>query len=61
MKEIGYGIDYQYSHNFGNNFSEQEYLPEEISKSKFYEPGDNKRENEIRGRLKTLWRDKYGY
>ena len=61
MKEIGYGRDYQYSHNFENNFSEQEYLPKEISKSKFYEPGDNKRENEIRNRLTMLWKDKYDY
>ncbi len=61
MKEIGYGKNYQYAHNFENNFSEQEYLPEAISKTKFYEPGDNKRENEIRVRLKTLWGDKYEY
>ncbi|MFH1321775.1 MAG: replication-associated recombination protein A [Bacteroidota bacterium] len=61
MKELGYGKDYQYAHSFKGNFSEQEYLPDEISGNKFYEPGDNTREKEIRERLKGLWRGKYEY
>jgi putative ATPase len=61
MKELGYGDEYQYSHSYANNFSEQEYLPEALSTTKFYEPGSNARENEMRTFLKNRWKDKYGY
>jgi len=61
MKELGYGEEYQYSHNYANNFSEQEYLPEEIKNTAFYKPGNNARENEMRTFLKNRWKDKYGY
>lgn len=60
MKEIGYGADYKYSHSYDGNFAEQEYLPEEISKTRLYEPGRNAKENSIREWLKKLW-VKYGY
>jgi len=61
MKELGYGEEYQYSHNYANNFSEQEYLPDEIKNTPFYKPGNNARENEIRNFLKNRWKDKYDY
>ncbi|MCB0775231.1 MAG: replication-associated recombination protein A [Chitinophagaceae bacterium] len=61
MKNMGYGKDYQYSHNYKDNFSEQEYLPEEISGTKFYTPGENAREEELRKFLKNLWKEKYKY
>lgn len=61
MKDIGYGKDYQYSHDYSSSFSKQEYLPESISGSKFYEPGNNTREKEMRDYLKKLWADKYNY
>lgn len=61
MKELGYGEAYQYSHDYANNFSEQEYLPDAVVATKFYEPGSNARENEIRTFLKNRWKDKYGY
>jgi putative ATPase len=61
MKELGYGEEYQYSHNYANNFSEQEYLPDEIKNTAFYKPGNNARENELRAFLKNRWKDKYGY
>ncbi|MEX1189569.1 MAG: replication-associated recombination protein A [Bacteroidia bacterium] len=61
MKELGYGADYQYAHNYLGNFTNQEYLPEELSGTTLYQPGDNKREMEIRGFLKSRWKDKYGY
>src|SRR5688572_7489612 len=61
MKNMGYGKDYKYSHSFEGNFSEQEYLPKEISGTKFYDPGKNAREEELRKFLKGLWKDKYGY
>jgi len=61
MKEQGYGKGYEYSHQYEQNFSNQEYLPEEISGMKFYDPGNNPREEELRKRLKALWGDKYGY
>ena len=61
MKELGYGEEYQYSHDYSNNFSEQEYLPEAIQETKFYDPGANSRENGTREFLKNRWKDKYGY
>jgi len=61
MKELGYGEEYQYSHNYANNFSEQEYLPDAIKETKFYDPGSNSRENGTREFLKNRWKDKYGY
>jgi putative ATPase len=61
MKELGYGEEYQYSHNYANNFSEQEFLPEAIQETKFYEPGSNSRENGVREFLKNRWKDKYNY
>lgn len=61
MKDIGYGKDYKYSHAYKGNFEEQEYLPDVIKGTKFYEPGNNTRENELRKYLQNLWRDKYGY
>jgi len=61
MKNLNYGKDYAYAHNYENNFSPQEYLPKEISGTSFYKPGNNAREAELRKNLKTLWKDKYGY
>lgn len=61
MKNLGYGKDYQYSHSYEGNFSNQEYLPKEISGTKFYDPGKNAREEELRKFLKNLWKEKYGY
>ena len=61
MKELGYGEEYKYSHDFANNFAEQEFLPNEISETTFFEPGENAREKEIRQFLKNRWKNKYGY
>ena len=61
MKNIGYGKDYKYAHDYEKNFIEQEFLPDKLSNSTFYEPQDNARENELRLRLRALWKKKYGY
>ena len=61
MKSIGYGKNYKYAHDYSQNFVEQEFLPEKLKGTKFYHPNDNPRENEIRARLKSLWKKKYGY
>ena len=61
MKELGYHDGYRYAHDFEGNFAEQEFLPETIGGSVFYQPGDNPKENEMRRRLQQLWKDKYGY
>ena len=61
MKNLDYGKGYQYSHSFENNFSLQEYLPAEIAGTKFYDPGKNAREEELRKFLRALWGEKYGY
>jgi putative ATPase len=61
MKDIGYHKGYKYAHSFENNFVEMEYLPEKIKGKKFYDPGKNKREDEIRQWLRSLWGKKYEY
>lgn len=61
MKDLDYGKDYQYSHNYEGNFVNQEYLPDEISNTKLYEPGNNSRENNFRETLKRRWKGKYNY
>ena len=61
MKNMDYGKGYQYSHSYENNFSKQEYLPDAISGKKFYDPGKNAREEELRKFLKSRWGDKYNY
>lgn len=61
MKELGYGEDYKYSHDYANNFVDQEFLPYEISGTVFYEPGENAREKGIREFLKNRWQLKYNY
>lgn len=61
MKNLDYGKNYEYSHSYENNFSPQEYLPKEIAGTKFYDPGKNAREEELRKFLKNLWKDKYNY
>lgn len=61
MKNLNYGKGYKYSHSYEGNFSAQEYLPDALSGTKFYEPGKNAREEELRKFLKMLWKDKYGY
>jgi putative ATPase len=61
MKDIGYGKNYKYAHQYDNNFIDLEFLPENIKGNKFYEPGNNPRENDIRARLKALWKKKYNY
>lgn len=61
MKELGYGDDYQYAHNYENNFAEHEFLPEAIINTKLYDPGNNARENTQREFLKQRWKEKYGY
>jgi len=61
MKQLDYGKGYQYSHSYDNNFSAQEYLPDEIAGTTFYDPGRNAREEELRRYLKNLWKEKYKY
>src|SRR5690554_3815306 len=61
MKELGYGEDYQYPHDFNGNFTPNNYLPEEIEGKQLYNPGDNPREREFRNRLKDWWKSRYGY
>ncbi len=61
MKELGYGEDYQYAHDYDNNFIPHEFLPDDIKNTKLYEPGNNTRENAQREFLKARWKDKYNY
>jgi putative ATPase len=61
MKDLDYGKGYQYAHDFRNNFVAMEFLPDAIKETKFYEPGKNTREEELRNYLKKLWDMKYNY
>ena len=61
MKRLGYGNNYKYAHNYESNFTEQEFLPDEIKGTRFYDPGKNPREEELRKFLRSLWQNKYDY
>lgn len=61
MKKLDYGKGYQYAHGYEGNFVNMEFLPEKISGTKFYDPGNNAREEELRKYLRSLWKEKYGY
>jgi putative ATPase len=61
MKKLDYGKGYKYSHDYEGNFSSQEYLPPPLTGRKFFNPGQNAREEELRKFLKGMWKDKYGY
>jgi len=61
MKQLGYGQEYQYAHDYPGNFVQQEFLPEQLSGTTFYHPGDNPAEHKIRERLRQQWGEKYGY
>lgn len=61
MKELGYGDEYKYAHDYANNFAEQEFLPKEISGTAFYKPSEYSRERDLKEFLKQRWGKKYGY
>lgn len=61
MKKLGYGKNYKYAHDYERNFVEQEFLPDELSGTMFYEPGKTPREEELRKFLRSLWKGKYNY
>jgi putative ATPase len=61
MKDLNYGQNYKYAHDYENNFVAQEFMPKELSGKKLYDPGKNARENELRKNLQNLWGKKYGY
>ena len=61
MKELDYGKDYRYAHQYKGNFVEQEFLPESLKDTKLFDPQANAAEEKIRERLKALWKEKYGY
>ena len=60
MKELDYGKDYKYAHDFKSNFTEQEFLPEDIENTTFYKPSINPYENRLKDYLSKLWNGKYG-
>jgi len=61
MKDLGYGKEYQYAHAYQGSFADQEFLPEEISNTKIFNPGENSREKEITKWLSSRWKKKYNY
>jgi len=61
MKDQGYSKGYKYAHDYSGNFAEMEFLPDELRGTSFYDPGQNPREEDIRKRLRALWKQKYGY
>ena len=61
MKQLGYHEGYKYAHDYAGNFVEQEFLPDALRGTKFYEPGQNPREEETRRQLRAHWKEKYNY
>ncbi|MCX7798063.1 MAG: replication-associated recombination protein A [Melioribacter sp.] len=61
MKELGYGNEYKYPHEYKNHFVEEDYLPEELKTKQYYIPTENGIEKNIKERLKNLWCNKKKY
>lgn len=61
MKDLGYGAEYKYAHDYEHNFVAEEFLPDEIAGTTFYVPGKNPREVTLRDFLKKRWQDKYNF
>jgi putative ATPase len=61
MKDLKYGEDYKYAHAYENNFTDLEFLPEALSGTTVYQPGNNQREKEVSENLRKMWKEKYGY
>lgn len=61
MKDLGYGQEYKYAHDYQNNFVNAEFLPDEITGTTFYKPGNNAREKNLSDFLKNRWKDKYDF
>ena len=61
MKDLDYGKNYKYAHDYQGNFISEEFLPDTLIKTKIYNPGNNARENKFREELKKMWGDKYDY
>jgi putative ATPase len=61
MKNLGYGKEYKYAHSFEGNFVQDNFLPDNIKGTVFYDPGTNSKEEEIRKKLSVMWKDVYNY
>ncbi len=61
MKDIGYGKDYKYAHNYEGNFVQDNFMPEAIKQNLIYKPQNNSKETEILKRLQNQWKGKYNY
>ncbi|HLS30178.1 MAG TPA: hypothetical protein VK021_04930, partial [Flavobacteriaceae bacterium] len=61
MKDLGYGENYKYAHDYESNFVASEFLPDEISSTTIFKPSNNKREKALRQALKNKWGEKYNY
>ncbi|WP_439881823.1 replication-associated recombination protein A [Pontibacter sp. MBLB2868] len=61
MKEIGYGNNYKYAHDYEGNFVQQEFMPQELSSNALYQPGNNARERDLLKQLQAQWGKKYRY
>ena len=61
MKDIGYGKEYKYPHEFNNHFIEENYLPEELNNSQYYFPTEIGQEKSLKDRLKSLWKNRKKY
>lgn len=60
MEELGYADGYKYAHDYPGHFADLEFLPSDLAGTRFYEPAENRKEEEMRSRLASLWK-KYGY
>jgi len=61
MKDLDYSKNYKYAHSYKDNFIDMEFLPQELKTKDFYKAGTNNKENEIKKKLMSKWKDKYNF
>lgn len=61
MKDIGYGSNYKYAHDYENNFVKYDFMPKELKNASFYKPGNNSKEQQVKQKLKQQWGEQYEF
>ena len=59
MKDLGYGKNYKYAHDYEGHFVNQQFLPDALTEARFWHPQDNPSEAKLRDRMIGLWGERF--